>query len=147
MPMILFDLTCRNDHVFEAWFRDGAAFETQRKARKIICPECGEARVEKAPMAPRINKGAAEPVKAKAVSAPPDPKQAEMMQALRKLRQIVETNLEHVGPRFPEEARAIHYGEREKRGIYGEATSKDVEELAEEGIGVTSIPWVPRQDS
>jgi hypothetical protein len=55
--------------------------------------------------------------------------------------------LEHVGPRFPEEARAIHYGEREKRGIYGEATSKDVEELAEEGIGVTSIPWVPRQDS
>ena len=48
---------------------------------------------------------------------------------------------------FPAEARAIHYGEREKRGIYGEATSKDVEELAEEGIGVTSIPWVPRQDS
>jgi hypothetical protein len=145
--MILFDLTCRNDHVFEAWFRDGAAFETQCKARKIICPECGEARIGKAPMAPRINKGAAEPVKAKAVSTPPDPKQAEMMQALRKLRQIVETNFEHVGPRFPEEARAIHYGEREKRGIYGEATSKDVEELAEEGIGVTSIPWVPRQDS
>jgi hypothetical protein len=145
--MILFDLACRNDHVFEAWFRDGAAFEAQRKARKIACPECGEVRVGKAPMAPRINKGAAEPVPTKAVSTPPDPKQAEMMQALRKLRQMVETNLEHVGPRFPEEARAIHYGEREKRGIYGEATPKDVEELAEEGIGVTSIPWIPRQDS
>jgi len=145
--MILFDLACRNDHVFEAWFRDGATFEAQRKARKIPCPECGDLRVEKAPMAPRINKGAAEPAPAKAVSAPPDPKQAEMMKALRKLRQIVETNFEHVGPRFPEEARAIHYGEQEKRGIYGEATPKEAEELAEEGIGVSSIPWLPRQDS
>ena len=145
--MILFDLACRNDHVFEAWFRDGATFEAQRKARKIPCPECGDLRVEKAPMAPRINKGAAEPAPAKAISAPPDPKQAEMMKALRKLRQIVETNFEHVGPRFPEEARAIHYGEQEKRGIYGEATPKEAEELAEEGIGVSSIPWLPRQDS
>jgi hypothetical protein len=145
--MILFDLACRNDHVFEAWFRDGAAFEAQRKVRKIACPECGEVRVEKAPMAPRINKGAREQAPAKPVAVQPDNKQGEMMQALRKLRQIVESNFEHVGPRFPEEARAIHYGEREKRGIYGEATPKDVEDLTEEGIGVTSIPWVPRQDS
>src|SRR5438093_4624919 len=145
--MILFDLACRNNHIFEAWFRDGAAFETQRKARKIACPECGEVRVEKAPMAPRINKGAREQAPAKPIAVQPDNKQGEMMQALRKLRQIVESNFEHVGPRFPEEARAIHYGEREKRGIYGEATPKDVEDLTEEGIGVTSIPWVPRQDS
>ena len=59
--MIVFDLKCGGQgHVFEAWFRDGAAFEAQRKGRKIACPDCGDQRVKKAPMAPRIGKGARE---------------------------------------------------------------------------------------
>lgn len=144
--MILFDLACRNAHVFEAWFRDGAAFEAQRKSRKVACPVCGEVRVKKAPMAPRIGKGARDEPPAKAVAAPPR-MPAEMMQALRKLRQMVESNCDYVGPRFPEEARAIHYGERQKRGIYGEATPEEADGLTEEGIEVARIPWVPRHDS
>jgi hypothetical protein len=140
--MILYDLTCRNGHVFEAWFRDGSAFEAQRKGRKIACPDCGEHRVKKAPMAPRIGKGAREETPTKAVAPPP-----EMMQALRKLRQHVESNCDYVGPRFAEEARAIHYGERDKRGIYGEASEEEAKALAEEGIEVSRIPWLPRQDA
>ena len=132
--MILYDLSCRNGHVFEAWFRDGAAFETQRKGRKIACPDCGDHRVKKAPTA------------TKAVAPPPDVP-PEMLQAMRKLRQHVESHCDYVGPRFAEEARAIHYGERDQRGIYGEASDEEAKELAEEGIEVARIPWLPRQDA
>ena len=139
--MILFDLTCRNDHVFEGWFRDGAAYEAQRRARKVTCPVCGSARIAKAPMAPAIAKGAEKP------AAPAKRRASEMMRELRKVREQVETHCEYVGPRFPDEARAIHYGESEKTGVYGEASPQEAKELAEEGVPVARIPWVPRQDS
>ena len=144
--MIVFDLSCRNGHLFEAWFRDAAAYETQRKGRKIACPDCGDNRVKKAPMAPRIGKGAREETQTKAVAPPPDVP-AEVRQVLRKLREHVEANCEYVGPRFAEEARAIHDGERQRRGIYGEASDEDAKSLAEDGIEVARIPWLPRHDA
>ena len=144
--MILYDLACGNGHVFEAWFASGAAFESQRKARKIGCPDCGDHKVRKAPMAPRIGKGAKQEAPVKAVAAKPG-MPPEMMQALRKLREAVESNCDYVGPRFPDEARAIHYGEREVRGIYGEASDKEAKALSEEGIEVARIPWLPRGDA
>ena len=140
--MIVFDLSCRNGHVFEAWFRDGAAFEAQRKARKVACPDCGDHRVKKAPMAPRIGASAPEATPTKAVT-PPSNAPAEMMQALRKLRQHVETNCDYVGPRFAEEARKIHYGETEERGIRGQASKEETQALLEEGIAVLPLP-VPK---
>jgi hypothetical protein len=144
--MILYDLSCRNGHVFEAWFRDGAAFEAQRKSRKIACPDCGDQRIKKAPMAPRIGTGVREETPTKAVS-PPSHAPAEMMQALRKLRRHVESNCDYVGPRFAEEARKIHHGESDPRGIYGEATEAEAKSLSDEGIEVARIPWVPREDA
>jgi hypothetical protein len=140
--MILFDLTCRNGHVFEGWFRDGAAYEAQRRGRKVTCPVCGSAKIAKAPMAPAISigQGGDKPAaNRKRIS--------DTMRELRKLREQVEANCEYVGPRFPEEARAIHYGESEKTGVYGEASPEEARELSEEGIPVARIPWVPRQDS
>ncbi len=145
-PMILYDLACRNGHVFEAWFRDATAFEAQHKGRKIACPDCGDHGVRKAPMAPRIGKGAREETPVKAV-APKPGVQAETLRALRQLRQAVERDCDYVGPRFPEEARAMHYGEGDRRGIYGEASEEEAKALAEEGIEVARIPWVPRQDA
>ena len=144
--MILYDLACRNGHVFEAWFASGAAFESQRKARKIGCPDCGDHRVKKAPMAPRIAKGGKEETPAKAVAGKPG-MPPEMRQALRKLRETVESNCDYVGPSFSEEARAIHYGEREARAIYGEASEQESKALSEEGIEVARIPWLPRADA
>ena len=139
--MILFDLKCPKDHVFEAWFRDGDAFESQIEAKSVCCPVCGSRKIAKAPMAPRIGKG--EPI---GTSSPPR-QPATMRHALRQLRQQIEENCDYVGERFPEEARRIHYGEVEKRDIYGEASDEDAQALDDEGIEVRRIPWVPRHDN
>lgn len=72
---------------------------------------------------------------------------AEMMRQLTEMRRTVEENCDYVGERFAEEARRIHYGESDPRGIYGEASAKDVEELREEGVAFHRIPWLPRTNS
>ena len=139
--MILFKLKCAAEHEFEGWFRDNAAFDRQHGRHQIACPECGDTQVEKALMAPRLGRSKTE----QTPTAPPSP--AEMRRALQELRRQVETNCEHVGPRFAEEARAIHRGESEARGIYGEATPDESRALKDEGIEVASIPWVPPNDA
>jgi hypothetical protein len=137
--MIVYDLRCARDHVFEAWFRDSATCDEQVAQRAVACPVCGSTKVGKAPMAPNIalsrGGGAAEP----------DPR-AEIVKRLRRLRAEVERNSEHVGPAFPEEARKIHYGERTPRNIHGDATSEQARELHEEGVDFSVIPWPPRTD-
>ena len=136
--MILFALRCAADHEFEGWFRDGATFERQSVAGKIICPQCGDKSVTKAPMAPRVQRS-------RGAAAAPSP--AQLRKALLELRRHVETNCDYVGERFVEEARRIHYGESDPRGIYGEASADDAQDLAEEGIEVKRIPWVPPADA
>jgi len=137
--MILYQLRCRREHSFEAWFRDSAAFDKQRTARAITCPECGDWRIGKAPMAPRIGKRVAEE---------PSPKDlARAHKALGELRKHVESTCDYVGDRFPDEARKIHYGESEKRNIYGEATDQESRSLHEEGVEFHRVPWLPRHDS
>lgn len=135
--MILFKLRCAAEHEFEAWFRDGAAYERQAARGEIACPECGDSAIEKAPMAPRL---------ARAGSAPP-PSPEEMRRMLQQVRKHVETHCDYVGPRFADEARRIHRGEADARGIYGEATDTESQELADEGIEVARIPWVPPSDA
>lgn len=140
--MIVFDLKCSNDHGFETWFRDSAAFEAQRQAREIACPICGDLDVGKALMAPNIGaKSNREAAKQFAVEA------TQALQYFRRLKEHVEANCEDVGPRFSEEARKIHYGKAEARGIYGQATNKEVKELAEEGVPCAPLPWPNRGDA
>jgi len=147
--MIVFDLKCRRDHVFEAWFRNGAAYETQRARGEIACPECGDAKVTKAPMAPRVARGtsageeaAPEPAPGPSVpDAPPTPREM-----LRRLRREIEARCENVGDRFAAEARKIHQGEAEKRDIYGRATPSEAAALTEEGVEFQPLPW-PREDA
>jgi len=155
--MILFKLRCAAAHEFEAWFRDNAACERQQARHQIACPVCGNTKVEKAPMAPRLGRSRGEraepaapqaetPAAAPAPSgAPPSP--AELRRALQELRKQVETHCDYVGPQFADEARRIHRGEAPSRGIYGEATKAESEKLADEGIEVASIPWVPPTDA
>lgn len=140
--MILFDLRCARDHFFEAWFRDNAAYESQVRAGKVGCPSCGSRRVEKAPMAPRIGKSSPDKKSTMAVSTD----MVELRQQLVELRAKVEANCDNVGDKFAEEARRIHYGEADKRGIYGEASDGDARELMDEGIEFVRLPW-PRHDS
>lgn len=192
--MILFALRCSADHQFEAWFRNGAAYDEQAAAHQIACPICGDTVVGKAPMAPRIAKGVAraadrarEHAEAVAANAPPSAAPAnavptalpapipapvplpnaadvvaalppslndaqreavaEVMRQLTEVRRSVEKNCDYVGDRFAEEARRIHYGESDPRGIYGEASDEEVAELNEEGVTFHRIPWIPRTDS
>ena len=156
--MILFDLRCAKGHVFEAWFRDGATTERQLAARKVACPDCGSTKVAKAPMAPRIGQGAKaadgapteNPPRDKASDSPPQGAMAgppAVMAQLRELRAKVEANLDYVGERFAEEARKIHYGETEARGIYGETSDEEARRLKDEGVEFARIPWLPRHDS
>ena len=77
-----------------------------------------------------------------------DPERAAAaMRALRQVQDHIEKNFDHVGPRFAEEARKMHYGEADRRSIYGEATAVDAKELRDEGIEIGQIPWLPRHDA
>lgn len=137
--MILFTLRCARGHEFEGWFRDGDTFETQQQAGEIACPDCGDRGVEKAVMAPRLGRSRE--------GHPPAVDPAKLRAALFELRRQVEANCDYVGDRFAEEARRIHYGEVDARGIYGEASAEESRELADEGISVRRIPWIAPSDS
>ncbi len=139
--MIVFDLKCRHDHPFQGWFKNGDAFDTQSAAGEVACPICGDTKVEKAPMAPRLVKARGDAVERRAQVM------AEVTRALGDLRRQVEEKCDYVGNKFPEEARKIHYGETDARGIYGEATKEEAEALEDEGIDVAAIPWLPRGDN
>jgi hypothetical protein len=145
--MILYTLRCDKDHRFEAWFREGATFEAQAERRQVLCPTCGSQEVEKAIMAPRLGKAAAEEETPTQKTVQLDPKAAELRQTLVKLRRHVEENCDNVGPRFAEEARKIHYGEVDPRGIYGETTDDEAKDLKEEGVDVARIPWISTSDA
>ena len=164
--MILYSLRCHKDHLFETWFRDSASYDSQLKAVVIECPVCGSHKVEKAVMAPHVSKAAgrararedqAAVAPAPASNAPVSgtttkamreaERSAKVRRALHELRRQVEDNFDYVGPEFAEEARKIHYGESDERNIYGEATDEEARELEEEGVGVTRIPWLPRENS
>jgi hypothetical protein len=139
--MILFKLKCSAEHEFEGWFRDGATYERQAKRGLISCPTCGDTAIEKAPMAPRLARSAAPE------QAPPPPSPEQLHRMLQRLRRHVETTCDYVGERFAEEARRIHHGEADARGIYGEASDNESQALADEGIEVARLPWVPASDA
>ena len=156
--MIVFDLKCRQEHVFEAWFADSDACASQVSAAEVECPICGDRKVEKAPMAPNIPAGTgrgrggvpamtANASPATVAHAPSEAEMGEAIKTLRKMRDVVEKNFDNVGESFPEEARKIHHGETEKRNIYGDASKEEAKELREEGIEISQMPWVPRHDS
>lgn len=153
--MILYRLRCSKGHEFESWFKDSKTYERQEKKSLVGCAVCGDSKVARAIMAPRIGKkGKAAEVEAPVLAPAPAPEQQmaalarkmpkELREALLKVRAEVEKNCEHVGEKFADEARKIHYGESDKRGIYGETTDEEAEALAEEGIEFGRLPWIPR---
>lgn len=143
--MIVFDLKCPKDHVFEAWFADSAAYDRQAERGQVSCPLCGSTEVEKALVAPNVATGGSEHRMMKAKRT--NQALARYVGALRKMRDHIEQNCDYVGDKFAEEARKIHFGEVDAHDIYGEATEEQSRELEEEGIEFESIPWPSRQDS
>ena len=151
--MKVLDLQCAHGHTFEGWFASEDDFQDQLTRRLLECPLCGDKAVTRLPSAPRLNLGATatparddvaaegSPVAAGAPVAalPPAALQSAWMHMVRR----VMASTEDVGERFAEEARRMHYGETDERGIRGQATPEQTEELLEEGIAVMPLPIPP----
>jgi hypothetical protein len=165
--MIHYALQCATGHDFDGWFRNSASFDDQAQRGLLACPVCADTSVRRALMAPSVRtRAAAAPVETPAAPAAPPagaardatPPQAvatpgtalgagmpdQMRAALQRIRAEVEKNCDYVGANFAEEARGIAAGAIPPRAIYGEATPEQEAELADEGIDVARIPWVPR---
>ncbi len=138
--MIKFTLACNDGHDFEGWFGNSEDFETQKSRGLVTCPYCGSPRVEKALMAPSVSTARG---KEKIEVANVDKARRAMFAEIKELRDKITENSEDVGTRFPEEARKIHYGESEERGIYGEASHEEVKELVDEGVSIAPLPVLP----
>lgn len=158
--MIRYSLDCEKGHTFESWFADSAAYDKQAKRKLVTCPHCGSAKVEKAIMAPRVaTSKKRDKVQAPAEAAAPEtsapetpasvamvsPQEQEFRAKLKELRDHLLKNADHVGNKFPEEARKMHYGEIEYRSIYGVASPEEAAELVEEGIDVHPLPVLPEE--
>ncbi|HZL62037.1 MAG TPA: DUF1178 family protein [Pseudolabrys sp.] len=151
--MIRYALACDKGHEFESWFQNSAAYDKQIKRKLIACPHCGSPKVEKAIMAPRLASSrkraapaeppVAAPTPEKSPVAMISPQEQELRSKLKELREHLTKNADHVGPKFPEEARKMHYGETEHRSIYGEASPDEAKALAEEGIEFHPLPILP----
>ena len=155
--MIRYALICAKGHGFESWFQNSAAYDKQAKRGLVECPVCGNTKVEKAIMAPRIagtrKRGkvsvpvpmgdvpAADAVKAPVAMV--SPQEQEFRAKLKELKEHLTKNSDYVGQKFPEEARKMHYGDIEHRSIYGEATLQDAKEMHDEGIEVHPLPVLP----
>ncbi len=162
--MIHYALKCAEGHTFESWFQSAAAYDKLAAAGMVSCAVCGGGKVEKAIMTPRVRPGrkavsqVGEPEKPIADAAEPAPTptpeptggalstpSGEMELALAELKKKVEENSDYVGNDFVSEARKMHLGDAPARSIHGEARLEDAKELAEEGIPVMPLPFLPNR--
>lgn len=138
--MKVLDLQCRQQHVFEGWFASEDDFVDQCERALVQCPVCGDASISKRLSAPRLNLGSgrAEPSEPQELVAGPSSDQSLQAAWLALARRIV-AHTDDVGERFAEEARKMHYGETQERGIRGQASRAETESLIEEGIAVLPL--------
>tara|TARA_B100000282_G_scaffold269158_1_gene222403 strand:+ start:210 stop:623 length:414 start_codon:yes stop_codon:yes gene_type:complete len=137
--MIVFNLRCKDcEFNFEGWFESSAEFIKQNKKNLINCPSCEGAKIEKALMAPNLNKKS-------------NSKQKKLKKSvasnITKLKKIIEKNFDYVGDKFTEEAKKIKYGEAKERSIYGEATLDQRRELIEEEIDIMPLPFSTKKNN
>jgi len=138
--MIKYKLSCDCGQIFESWFSSSAEYETLYKKKLINCIYCNSLKVKKTLMAPNINKKSNSKIKKNIYNK-------SIKSKLAGFRKYVEKNFKYVGEKFTQEARTIHYDNKKSKGIYGKATPEETSELREEGIEVTTIPWVDKSEN
>ncbi len=136
--MIRYALACEHGHAFEGWFGSSSDFDDQQDRGLLECPVCATRAVSKQIMAPAVAG-----TKKRGGEDQAEPMRAMMMEAMGRVRAHVEENFDYMGDKFADEARAIHEGRSEERGIYGEATPKQVRALVEDGVPVAPLPMAP----
>ena len=137
--MIRYALVCDHHHEFEAWFGASGDYDDQVARGLVECPRCNSQQVKKQIMAPAVTGTKSQKTLPTETAMPPEAR-AMMMEVMGKVRDYVQTNFEDVGDNFAREARNIHDGVSEERGIYGQATPKEVRELVEDGVPIAPLP-------
>jgi hypothetical protein len=142
--LIQYSLICENDHKFEAWFRNVAAYDEQCERGIVTCPICATHAVHKALMAPAVAKSSRSDTVSLSIG---HPEHARIRAMMRQLREKVVSEADYVGSKFAEEARKIHFKEVEAHGIYGEATREEVAGLVEDGVDFMPLPNLPEEQN
>ncbi|MBZ5760972.1 MULTISPECIES: DUF1178 family protein [Rhizobium] len=138
--MIRYSLSCDHGHEFEGWFSQSADFERQVESGLLSCPTCGSSSIGKMLMAPSVSTAR---TREALTTLAMDAARKQAIATLKDAVAAIKANSEDVGPKFPEEARKIHYGEADARGIIGQATPAEARSLIEEGIEIAPLPTLP----
>jgi len=139
--MIKYKLKCDSNHNFDSWFSSSQDYEKLKRKKLLNCPECNSSSIQKTIMSPNLsyNKSAQKDKKSAKF-------QKELKTKIKSLQKYIEKNCDNVGNKFAQEARKIYYDDKRSRGIYGTASSDQMKELTEEGIEVSSIPWIEKKE-
>ena len=138
--MIKYDLTCNCGKTSESWFSSSSEYERLVAKNLITCAFCNSTSIRKSIMAPNLSSKTKKAFKI-------NKQEKNIRKKLLKFRRFVEKNCEYVGDRFSEEARRIHYDKKSAKSIYGKATSEETSELIDEGIEVSTIPWIDKSEN
>ncbi len=138
--MIKYNLTCKCGEMFESWFLSSSEFDSLYKKKLIKCIYCDSSSVKKSIMTPNLSSKSNKITKKNSL-------EKNVKKQLIEFRKYIEKNCKNVGDNFSREARSIHYDKKTSKGIYGRATPEETSELLEEGIEVTTIPWVDKSEN
>jgi hypothetical protein len=138
--MIKYNLVCKCGETFESWFSSSFEFDSLCRKKLVRCIYCESSSVKKTVMAPNLH------VKSNKVL-----KKTKLEKNIKKqlinFTRYIKKNCKNVGENFPREARNIHYDKKTSQGIYGKATPEETSELLEEGIEVSTIPWLDKSEN
>ena len=141
--MIKYKLKCKNcSDTFDSWFASSKEFEKLKKLKLISCNSCNSLKIDKSIMSPRISP------RMNNISEKKSKKSGEIKTKIREFQKYIKKNFQYVGDDFTYEARSIHYGNKKsKKGIYGNASSKEIKDLKDEGIETTVVPWIKDREN
>ncbi len=143
--MIKYNLKCYNNHEFESWFSDSKEFEKLKKKKMLECIYCNSSNIKKSIMSPNVLNSESD--KRKLTSIESKSKEiVKIKKELKKIKKFVENNFKYVGNKFTQEIKDIHYNNKKDKNIYGTTTQQERDELKEEGIELTTIPWIKEEN-
>ena len=142
--MIKYKLACNNCEIaFDSWFASSKEFEKLKKKKLLVCHVCNSIKIDKTLMAPSVMNNKTDLKNDFQIN-----KYENIKKTIKSYQKFIKENFKFVGENFSYEARSIHYNSKKKsKGIYGNASKKDLLELKEEGIEVQMIPWVEDKDN
>ena len=138
--MIKYNLTCECECPFDSWFANSQEFERLKRKNLIICIECNSNKIKKSIMAPSVSNS-------KRVNNDNLKFKKNLKKKVLEYQKFIQENCKYVGENFAQEARSIHYDNKKSEGIYGKATSEEINELYEEGIETTTVPWYYKSEN